>query len=229
MESRDGVRYSELLEHLKKVFPGDPPNTLGGSIRFLRRTLPPTIIVPERGIYRAVAVGEHSVQPVTPKISKAAVREDEFYLPFANWLVGELEECTNAVPLGGNRFGGKWGTPDVIGIREPAASDIIKPPIEVVAAEIKTDTAGLITAFGQACAYKLFAHKSYIVIPATSPKGDIERLDSLAMIFGIGLILLNPESPESPDFDILVRAQRHEPDMFYVNKYLKDVEKDLFR
>jgi len=36
-------------------------------------------------------------------------------------------------------------------------------PLEVIAAEIKIDVGQLITAFGQACAYKLFAHRSYLV------------------------------------------------------------------
>jgi hypothetical protein len=32
--------------------------------------------------------------------------------------------------LGGSRFKDKWGTPDVIGIREPKKSDIIQYPTE---------------------------------------------------------------------------------------------------
>ena len=123
----------------------------------------------------------------------------------------------------------KWGTPDVIGIREPRRSDIIKPPTEIVSAEIKLDVAGLITAFGQACSYKLFSHKSYIVVPQNSSEEDIARHDSLARIFGIGLVLFNPLTPKSPDFRIRARAAREEPDMFYVNKYLKLVEDELFK
>jgi hypothetical protein len=60
--------------------------------------------------------------------------------------------------------------------------------------EIKTDTIGLITAFGQACSYKIFSHKSYIVVQKTSLQEDIDRLDSLSMIFGIGLILLTTKT-----------------------------------
>jgi hypothetical protein len=55
-----------------------------------------------------------------------------------------------AIPVGGNLFRDKWGTPDVIGVREPRKSDIIKFPTEIVSAEVKLDPAGLITAFGQA-------------------------------------------------------------------------------
>ena len=34
---------------------------------------------------------------------------------------------------------------------------------------------------------------------------------------------------ESPNFEIRVRALKHEPDMFFVNKNLKFIEERLFR
>ena len=82
--------------------------------------------------------------------------EEAFYKPFADWLVNELEECTKAVPVGRNIFKDKWGTPDVVGVREPRKSDISKFPTDIVSAEIKLDSTGLITAFEQACAYLLY-------------------------------------------------------------------------
>ncbi|MDI9608086.1 MAG: hypothetical protein QM228_07490, partial [Atribacterota bacterium] len=148
---------------------------------------------------------------------------------FASWLVNELEECTVAIPLGGNKFKDKWGTPDVIGKREPQRSDIVKAPTEIVSAEIKVDARDLITAFGQACSYKLFSHKSYIVIPKNSPQDDVSKLDALCMIFGIGLVLFDNNNPQDPQFEIRARPLRHEPDMFYVNKYMKLIEKELWR
>lgn len=140
----------------------------------------------------------------------------------------ELEECTNAIPVGGNVFKDKWGTPDVIGIKEAKRSNIIKPPTEIVAAEIKLDMNGLITAFGQCCSYKLFSHRAYIVVPQNSTEEDISRLDALSRIFGIGLILFDASNPKEPGFSIRSRAARHEPDVFYVNKYIKLIESDLF-
>jgi hypothetical protein len=155
--------------------------------------------------------------------------EEHFYKPFAEWLMNELEECTKAISLGGNRFKDKWGTPDVIGVRAPRPSDIVKPPIEIVSAEMKIDRAGLIVAFGQACAYKLFSHRSYIVVPSASQEEDIARLDVLCRTLGVGLILFDAGNPSAPEFEIRVRAARHEPDMFYVNKYMRLVEDELFR
>jgi hypothetical protein len=101
-------------------------------------------------------------------------------------------------------------------------------PTEIVSAEIKLDANGLITAFGQACAYRLFSHKSYIVVPLNSSEDDIARLDTLARIFGIGLILFNASDPKSPEFEIRVRAAKYEPDMFYVNRSMKLIEDELF-
>ena len=57
------------------------------------------------------------------------------------WSKNELEECTKAIPLGGNKFKDKWGTPDVIGIRKSKAGDILQMPTEIVSAEIKLDAA----------------------------------------------------------------------------------------
>src|SRR5436190_18701070 len=74
----------------------------------------------------------------------------------------------------------------------------------------------LITAFGQACAYKLFSHRTYLVVPRDASKEDIDRLDALCMIFGIGFILFDSSNAKSPEFAIKVRAAKHEPDSFYV-------------
>ena len=116
----------------------------------------------------------------------------------------------------------------MIGVRESKRGDIVKFSTEIVSVEIKIDTTSLITAFGQACAYRLFSHKSYIVVPENSPEDDLARLDTLCRIFGVGLILLNATNPKNPNFQIRVRATRHEPDMFYVNRYMKIVEDELF-
>ncbi len=45
---------------------------------------------------------------------------------------------------------------------------------------------------------------------------------------GIGLVLFNNKDPQDPNFQIRVRPQKHDPDMFYVNKYMKYVEGEMF-
>lgn len=226
-----GLRYSELRARIAEAFPNIPKNTISGTIWNLEVQLPQEISKPARGLYvhRIFLEPGLSGPLLTPPPVEEKIREERFYAPFADWLVEELEECTKAIPLGGKSFGDKWGTPDVIGVREPRKSDIIEFPTEIVAAEIKIDPSGLITAFGQACAYRLFSHKSYLVVPQEASEGDLARLDTLARIFGIGLILFDAKSPKAPSFQIRVRAAKHDPDMFYVNQSMKLVEERLFR
>jgi len=226
----DGVRYTEFVRLVHDALPHIPKNTVHGNLWNLDVKLPDQVFKPARGHWQHVKFRD-AAQPEQPKEIppiREKIVEKAFYEPFASWLVNELEECTKAITVGGNAFKDKWGTPDVIGIREPRKSDIIKFPTEIISAEIKLDSAGLITAFGQSCAYRLFSHKSYIVVPADSPEDDIARLDTLARIFGVGLILFNAADPKAPNFDIRVRAAKHEPDMFYVNRCMKLIEDELF-
>ena len=71
------------------------------------------------------------------KLKREKIREEDFYDAFGEWLINELEECTRSISVGGNRFKDKWGTPDVVGVREARRSDIIKPPTEIVSVEYK--------------------------------------------------------------------------------------------
>ncbi len=226
----DGVRYSDIVRKIHEEFPEFPDGTIHGTVWQLDILVPDEIYKPARGLFRHVAYREEEISEEEeihpPEIEK--IKEEDFYGPFADWLVNELEECTEAIPLGGNRFRDKWGTPDVIGKRESRRSDIVGAPTEIVSAEIKTNTRELITAFGQACSYKLFSHKSYIVIPKNSSQDDISKLDSLCLIFGMGLVLFDTNNTNDPQFEIRVRPLKHDPDMFYLNRYMKLIEKELF-
>jgi len=224
----DGLRYSELVRRISTVMPDVPVNTIHGTVWDIDVQQSSKIYKPSRGLFRLARFKPDDSPPLPMPPKTIAIKEEDFYVPFADWLVNELEDCTKAISLGGNKFKDKWGTPDVVGKNESKRSDIIQAPIEIVSAEIKTDVNQLITAFGQTCSYRLFSHKAYLVIPRNSPQDDIDRLDSLCMVFGIGLILFNPGVVENPAFDIRVRAIKHEPDMYYVNKYMKLIEKELF-
>lgn len=226
----DGVRYSDLVRKIQEEVPEIPVNTIHGTVWNLETRLPNRVYKPARGLFRCSIFREEEItkEEKKPSLEVERIKEEDFYKPFADWLVNELEECTKAIALGGNKFKDKWGTPDVIGKREPRRSDIVKGPTEIVSAEIKADSKDLITAFGQACSYKLFSHKSYIVIPKNSSQDDISKTDALCLIFGIGLVLFENNNVNNPQFEIRVRPLKHEPDMFYVNKYMKVIEKDLF-
>lgn len=228
----EGLRYSELRDGIQKWDANFNSNTINGSIWNLDSAFPEKVYKPSKGLFRLTKhkPPESEVPELAqlPVIVAAKVKEEAFYVPFADWLVNEIEDATQAIPLGGNIFKDKWGTPDVVGKLESRRSDIIKGPTEIIAAEIKTETLQLVTAFGQACAYKLFSHRVYLVVPRQSPDEEISRLDSLCQIFGVGLVTFNSDDPANPDFRILVRPLRHEPDLFYTNKYMARIEKELF-
>jgi hypothetical protein len=160
----------------------------------------------------------------------AAFKEGDFYEPFANWLKNDLDEVTDATALGGAAMGKKWGTPDVVGVYKPLASNLIKFPIEIVSAEMKTDPGQPLVAFGQVIAYRLFSAKTYIAMPTSMTLEDQSRLEALCMLFGVGLVLFKLV-PDKPEFQIRVRAQRFAPDMFYVNDFaerLKEFDPEKF-
>ncbi len=235
--SPEGIRYTDLVKRIHTEYPEIKTKVIQWVVFDLHKKFK-EILKPERGVFilekymkEKIEKGISEVKEKVKEIEKIVQKEENFYQPFADYLVNELEECDKAIPLGGNRFKDKWGTPDVIGVFKFSEADPIRPLPEIISAEIKTDITNLIIAFGQACTYKLFSNKVYLVIPDDAPSLDIGRLESLCLKFGIGLIIFNKNNPESPDFRILVRAIKTEPDYFYVNKYLEalgEEKKKLF-
>ena len=226
----DGVRWAELVHQISQDGSFNL-NTVSGNLWNLDQRFPDKVYKPSRGLFRLLEFRDQDTDQLRPGLlpePPGRIHEEDFYEPFADWLKNDLEECTKAIPLGGSRFKDRWGTPDVIGKRESKKSDILQAETEILSAEIKLDSNQLVTAFGQACAYRLFSHKSYLVVPDASPQDEVARLDALCQVFGIGLILFNASSPEAPNFMIRVRARKQDPDMFYVNKYMKFIEAELF-
>jgi hypothetical protein len=225
----EGVRHSLLLERLRAALPGIPANTIRGSLVGLSEYRPAEVYRPARGLFQHAKYQDSEAAKIVEPIPPApTAREQDFYAAFAEYLLSDLEEVTKCIPLGGCVFQDKWGTPDVIGIRKSLESDVVKFPTEIVTAEIKIDPRGLITAFGQACAYRLFSHRAYLVLPRSSLADDLARLEALCIAVGLGLVLFDSHDPANPAFTIRVRAARHEPDAFYVNRNLKMIEGRLF-
>ena len=224
-QAQGGIRYGDLAKAIKADHPETPDNTIQGSIWNLPSLFPKEIIKPSRGLFMAAsqeAADEQSVLNGSEVIQEPGtgkkIAEKDFYEPFAQWLKNDLDEVTEVAALGGGGLKGKWGTPDVIGVYKPRASDLVKFSLEVVSAEIKVDPQAPVVAFGQAVAYRLFSWKTYIAMPSTLSEEDQSRLETLCMLFGVGLVLFEL-NPELPNFLIRVRAQRFSPDMFYVNEF----------
>ena len=227
----EGLRFAELVRQIASSEESFNKNTIHGNVWNLHEQFPDRVYKPSRGLFRLLEYRDPETdelkEELIPKPSQK-IKEESFYEPFADWLVHDMEECTKAVPLGGNRFRDRWGTPDVIGKRESRRSDILQAPIEIISAEIKIDTNQLVIAFGQACAYCLYSHRSYLVIPNQAPQEEIARLDSLCQVFGLGLVLFNSQAPDDPQFSIRARPRLQQPDLFYANRYFKHIERELF-
>lgn len=232
-----GLRFVDLVRKVRSTSADfKDEGGLPQYIQWLPRRNPEKFFKPSRGIFQLVDQSAQNDVGSVPDISSPAEKstsdkawnEASFYQPFADYLINDLDECSKAVVLGGNKFGGKWGTPDVIGVTVPGLRDIYKPPIEIISAEIKTNSNELVVAFGQACSYQLFSHKCYIVVPSSAKVSDLERLENLCRVFGIGLVLIGSFDPSNPGFQLRVRAIRREPEPFYVNENLRVVSDELF-
>ncbi len=216
-----GIRYPELVQDIAGQSPETPVNTIHGAIWDLATRFPTEIIKPSRGLFQPASAPTTAPTPITivdQQEVEAGGAEIDFYGPFAEWLKNDLDEVTVVSSLGGAGLKTKWGTPDVVGVYKPTASNLIKFPLEIVSAEIKISPQAPVVAFGQAVAYRLFSTKSYVVMPSSLSEEDASRLESLCMLFGIGMVIFNPDR-EKPEFTIRVRAQRYIPDMFYVNEF----------
>jgi hypothetical protein len=218
-KNEGGIRYSELVKEIRKDHPETIINTISGSIWNLDAQFPNEIVKPSRGLYAIVRdTTERQPTELASRQKNGRATEEDFYEPFADWLKSDLDEVAVATDLGGAGLQKKWGTPDVVGVYKPLASNLIKFPLEIVSAEIKIDPNQSVVAFGQAVAYRLFSSKTYIVMPRSITEEDLSRLEALCVVNGVGLVTFELNS-EEPEFSIRVRAQRFPPDMFYVNEF----------
>jgi len=224
-----GVRFTEIVNHIMALHPDAVKNTVATQVAdVLVATYPAEIAKPSRGLYVPISdetkpsltAPATSGAPATPVVP-STYKEEDFYGAFAAYLQDDLDEATVAQAMGGAGFKDKWGTPDVVGVYRPLRSDLIPFTPEIIAAEIKIDAYQSVVAFGQAVAYRLFAAKSYIVMPSTMSQVDQSRLDALCLLFGVGFVLFDPSDPVQPRFQIRVRASRFAPDAFYVNEFAR--------
>ncbi|HEX8583366.1 MAG TPA: hypothetical protein VF680_03030 [Allosphingosinicella sp.] len=233
-ERSEGIRWSELLRTVRDAAPDTPVNSIHGGLHNLLAT-DRSIVKVARGTYQlSKYVDEQSTAAVAEERAAAAesvvvdtadhqqirLLESDFYKSFAKWLIEDADEVNEAVALGGSILKGKWGTPDVIGVRKPRAQDLLKFEPQIVSAEIKIDPAQPVVAFGQAVAYRLFSHKSYIVVPERTSADDLARLKALCTIHGVGLVTFTLNR-EAPGYTTVVLPVQANPDMFYANQMLR--------
>jgi hypothetical protein len=57
-------------------------------------------------------------------------------------------------------------------------------------------------------------------MPKTISKNDLDRLDALCSLYGMGLVLFELNH-DAPNFQMKLRPQRLEPDIYYVNDFAR--------
>src|SRR5688572_7333570 len=99
----NGLRFSELHKEIEKL--GINKNSIPGVLVKLD-SISDKIYKPSKGLFKHILYKEDEViVDVIPKTK--SLKESDFYEPFANWIINEMEECTKAIALGGAKFGGK--------------------------------------------------------------------------------------------------------------------------
>lgn len=227
----EGIANREVISALVEKYPHANLNTIGTRVADLHHNQPDAVSKPARGI-----LAPTDSQGETPETDgtlgrqgqnserTSAFNEESFYSPFAEWLESESYDVSVALPLGGAPVKSKWANPDVIGTYRPQPADPYKFAPELLVAEIKIDPSQSVVAFGQAIAYRLFAHRVYIVMPRTIAKADQSRLESLSHQHGIGLVYFELD-PENPNFIAAARPQASQPDLFYLNEFLFELQR----
>jgi hypothetical protein len=138
-----GIRWGALMSRIHAGDLETPQNSIHGALQNLF-VISDDIVKVARGTYQlakyvAAEDADASAQQAATdsvEVSAAipgadALTEQDFYHSFAAWLE-ENDEATQAAALGGSSLGGKWGTPDVIGVLKPRAQDIFKFEPQIV-------------------------------------------------------------------------------------------------
>src|SRR5438128_718282 len=93
--SPGGIRYSVLVNKIHAGNPETPKNTIHGSVWNLATRFPSEITKPSRGLFLSAAAPTTTTIP--PEVSPSTSAEEDFYIPFADWLKNDLDEATVAI------------------------------------------------------------------------------------------------------------------------------------
>jgi hypothetical protein len=113
------MRFSELQRKVKESDDAFKLNTISGTIWNFDTRFPNDVYKPSKGLFRlkkfkesevAEVADSTTVLPKSPVIPIPAIKEGDFYIPFAEWLKNDIEDVTAAIPLDRNKFKDKWGS-----------------------------------------------------------------------------------------------------------------------
>ena len=220
--STGGLRAGELVQRIHRKYPRIPLWTIRASVSYW---LPKENGVErfEWGWYR-LATSRRKGTGVGNVPARRKRDEALYYEPFALWLCLN-QGCTRYAITGGRTKGrGKWTNPDVVALVDCERNRLVEFNTEVVTAEIKVGTGwdDLITAFAQACSYKLCSHLAWVVVPIGADRDAFERLASLCHMFGLGLAKYDPTSQlDTMEFMVEARPRKDEPHYWYANHLIE--------
>lgn len=220
-KNSDGMVHSHLIEAVLVRNPKINQHTVVRAVVDLPKDHPDAVVKGEGwgAPYRLKKIVDREAAEEDAEEDAAQgtqTRERSYYKPFRNWLLSE-EKCQMAAATGDVRKGkrGKWMIPDVVGKRDRELIPNLTLLPEITSVEIKYGVTWneLIQGFGQACAFKTFSHKTYLVVPQQI-KPDYRRLlDHLCELFHVGFVVYDSEvKPEAVTFTEVLRPQPHEPD-----------------
>lgn len=221
-----GLRFSHLIREIALVDPSLNAGTIRTVVWSLDKVSADLVYKPKRGLFRLVVFKE----PVSLKAheegrrqARDLVMETKVTALFAEWLEQELQDVDRAVTPTVNLFNGLCGTPTVLGLAETRPSDSEAPVPGIISAQIESQTGGHIDAFGHACAARLYARRSYLVVPKRKRIDELMHLHALCRMFGLGLVLFNDLSIAAPGFRLTVHAVDHDPDPVYESRCMKQL------
>ena len=224
-ENNGGIRFTDIVQRIAEHSPETNLNTIRAQVGKLGRVFPDSIEKPSRGLYKPIENADETQDSlVRSQQESTTIREQAFYELFANFLTNDLDECSTAAAIGSMRGNGKWGNPDVVGVDKPLPHHVIKFEPEIISAEIKTNPNDTVTAFGQAAAYRLFSHKTYLVLPNTVTQVESAKVFVLCSLYGIGVVYFSLDR-DNPEFSVKLYAQKFVPDMLSLNDFVENIRK----
>ena len=201
MQNPEGIGIKDIVSGIIQRHPNAHEGTIRVQVSYMARDSHKDEIERfSRGIYRPMGkIEDFEDDSLNGDEEPETYNEEDFYEPFADFLTSELDECSTAAAIGSMRGNGKWGNPDVVGINKPLPHHVIKFEPEIIAAEIKINPNDTVTAFGQAVAYRLFSHKTYLVLPNTVTEAESAKMLLLYSLYGIGLVYFDLD-PKNANF-----------------------------
>lgn len=222
----EGLRFSRLIREVALVDPNLNASTIKAVVWNLDKVSDNQVYKPARGLLRLTVFREPA--PLESRMeakrkARTLVRAAQVNLLLAAWLEQELQDVDQAVTPTSSLFHGLGGTPTVLGLAETPPGDGQAPAPGIVSAQIESISGGHIDAFGQACAARLYARRSYLVVQKGKRIEEHMHLHALCRMFGLGLVLFDNFSAANPGFRLAVHAVDHVPDPVYESRCMKQM------